>query len=222
MLRRDYIVQAIEECMQALLRIRRLRQEGRWEAAQEAADAEFEKLVSTGAQAAAQLSETELLARLAKDQPTYVVRNRMFVMISLLQEAGEIALGQGRASDAPVIFLKALNLLLQVSTEEELGEHPAYVPRAEALVLLLDETALPVSTLVLLMRHYESTGQYGKAEDILFSLLDATRNDPAILALGTAFYSRILRENDETLAAAQLPRGEAREGFQELERRKNT
>src|SRR5277367_4315825 len=114
MIRRDYILQMIEECIQALAGIRALRSGQRWAEARMAVDAQCEKLAAAGAQNLAQLSETELLARLAVDQPTQTVRARLFLVISLLQEAGEIAAAEGRVADSREIYLKALHLLLDV------------------------------------------------------------------------------------------------------------
>ena len=134
MIRRDYILRMIEECVQALTQIRALRQNRRWEQAQRAIDAQCQKLAAAGASSLAQLSETELLARLAQDQPTQTVRARLFLIISLLQEAGEIAAAEGKVAEAREICLKALHLLLDVSAEDNAGEHPAYVPSVELLV----------------------------------------------------------------------------------------
>jgi len=221
MIRRDYIVEMIEEFAQTLMRIRALRQGGRWAEAWQAVDAECEKIAAAGARNLARLSETELLARVAKDQPTQTVRARLFLVISLLQEAGDIATAEGRLEDAREIYLKALHLLLNVSAEQDPAGHPAFVPRVEALVHCLADAPVPVRTQVMLMRHYESTGQLAKAEDTLFSVLDATTNDPASIELGFAFYQRILRQNDATLMAGNLPRTEASEGLRELQRRQS-
>jgi hypothetical protein len=90
----------------------------------------------------------------------------------------------------------------------------------ETLVLSLAGAPMPVRTQVLLMRHYESTGQLAKAEDALFFILDTTKNDPSSLEFGAAFYERILRQNDAMLLAGDLPRAEAEEGSRELQRRK--
>jgi len=220
MIRRDYILEMIEECFRALTNVRALRKGRRWEEARQAVDEQCERLAAVGAQKVAQLSQTELLARLAQDQPSSTVRTRLFLVISLLQEAGDIATGQGRVEEAREVYLKALHLLLDVSAQDDPNAHPAFVPRAEALVQSLAGEPMPVGTQVLLMQHYERTGQWAKAEDSLFSILDATTDDPASLEFGVAFYQRILRQNDATLTAGNLPRAEAEEGLCNLQRRK--
>lgn len=58
MIRRDYILRAIEECVQALVQIRALRQKHRLEEACQAVDAQCEKLAAAGAYNLAQLSES--------------------------------------------------------------------------------------------------------------------------------------------------------------------
>jgi hypothetical protein len=208
----------IEEFIRALTQVRSLRQQERWEEARLALDAECQKLAATGAANLARLSETELLARLAHDQPTSVVRQRLFLIIALLQEAGEIADGQGLPQQARDSRLKALHLLLEATADQRAGEHPAFVPGVDALVISLADAPLPERTQVLLMRHYETTGQFGKAEDALFSILEATFHDPASVAFGLAFYDRILRQTDLALADGNLPRPEAEEGLRELKR----
>jgi hypothetical protein len=219
MIRRDYILRAIEECIEALSQIRALRQNRRLEEAQQTVDAQCEKLAAAGARNLAHLSEIELLARLAEDQPTQIVRQRLFLMISLLQEAAEIATAEDRIGDAREIFLKALDLLLGVLAQSDGGEYPVFAPRVEGLVQSLADAPLPVRTNAMLMQHYESTGQLARAEDALYSILDATANDRASLEFGVAFYERILRQNDTALLAGNLPRNEAQDGLRELKGR---
>jgi hypothetical protein len=219
MIRRDYILRVIEECIQALIRIRSLRENRRLEEARQAVDAECEKLAAVGAGPLAQLSETEIMALVAQGQPTLLVGDRLLLLISFLREAGEVANAEGRAAEAREIFLKALHLLLGALPHCDGGEHPDFAPRVNVLVDALAGQNLPIPTQAMLMQHYESTGQFAKSEDMLYSMLDATANDRVILALGHAFYERILRENDASLTAGNLPRNEAEEGFRELERR---
>ncbi len=219
MFRRDYVIKMIEECMQALMRIRQFRKDGRWQEAQSALDEEFQKLAALGPKGIAALSETELLARRMQDQPTQAVHDRLFMAIALLSEAGEIAAAENRAGDAHEIRLKALELLLNVSAKEGPDGHPAYVPRVEELALSLAGEPVPIRTRALLMRHCESAGQWDKAEDQLFLILDETSNHPASLELGESFYERVLGQRDSVLEAGNLPRAEAEEGLRELHSR---
>src|SRR5437867_2903460 len=100
MIRRDYILRMIEECVRALARINSLKQGQRWDEASESLDAEFQRLIGSGAQAVARLSETELLSRLVRGETTQVVRHKTLVLTTLLKEAGEVAAAQNRPEDS--------------------------------------------------------------------------------------------------------------------------
>jgi hypothetical protein len=72
----------------------------------------------------------------------------------------------------------------------------------------------------MLIQHYERIGNFAKAEDTLFALLDSDPGNPAIIEFGIAFYHRILNESNDLLESGNLPRSEAEDGLRELERRR--
>jgi hypothetical protein len=261
MIRRDYILRMIEEFIQALARINSLKKGQRWDEAAEVLDAEFTRLVGSGAEAVAQLSETELLARLLQGEPTHVVRHKTLVLTALLKEAGDVAVaqerigdlmapdsavrdertnarpslspspgGEGRGEGEPArthfklesreCYLKALHLLLETLAQGEVFECPDFVPKVEMLKEALQGTPLPVRTHAMLMQHYERTGEFSKAEDALFAMLDAEPDNTALIEFAIAFYERLLAQSDSALAAASLPRVEVGQGLKELQNRR--
>jgi hypothetical protein len=70
------------------------------------------------------------------------------------------------------------------------------------------------------MHHYERTGEFAKAEDALFAMLDVEPNNWGIVEFGLAFYERLQRQSDATLVAGNLPRAELEAGLTELRDRK--
>src|SRR5437870_1741629 len=168
MIRRDYILRMIEEFIQALARIKSLKKSQQWHDATGSMDEEFKKLVGTDAQGAAQLNETELLARLIQGEPTLAVREKTLMLAALLKEASDLATEQRRDSESRVCYLKGLHLLLDTLARGEIFEFPEFVPRVEAFVAALRDSSLPLQTQALLMQHYERTGEFAKAEDALF------------------------------------------------------
>ena len=219
MIRRDYILRMIEEFFRALARINSLKKGQQWQEASEALDEEFKRLIADGAPAVVRLSETELLARLMQEGPTQVVRDKTLMLTTLLAEAGDVAAAQGRPEQSRECYLKALHLLLDTLGRGEVSEWPEFVPKVEGLVTTLD-APLPLRTHALLMQHYERTGEFAKAEDALFALLDAEPDNDAIVEFGIAFYERLLRQSDQALDAANLPRAEVEEGLKELQHRR--
>jgi len=220
MIRRDYILRMIEECIRALARINSLKQGQHWNEASEELDAEFKKLFGDGAQAVARLSETELLARLMQDGPTHTLREKTLILTTLLKEAGDVAAAEDRTEESRECYLKALHLLLDTLARGEVFECPEFVPKVETLKEALQGSRLPLRTHALLMQHYERTGEYAKAEDALFAMLDTEPSNDAIVDFGIAFYQRLLTQSDAALNEANLPRAEVEEGLKELQHRR--
>jgi hypothetical protein len=220
MIRRDYILRMIEECIRALARISSLKQGQRWNEASVELDAEFKKLIGDGAQTVAQLSEAELLARLMQDGPTHALREKTLILTTLLKEAGDVAAAAGRMAASRECHLKALHLLLDVLARGDAFECPEFVPKVEILRGSLAAAPLPVRTHALLMQHYERTGEFAKAEDALFAMLDAEPDNAAIVEFSIAFYQRLLAHSDAVLNEANLPRAEVAEGLKELQGRR--
>jgi tetratricopeptide (TPR) repeat protein len=220
MIRRDYILRIIEEFFQALSRIKALKQGEKWEAATAAMDEEFNRLVGAGAQAVAQLNETELLAKVVQGEPTSVVRHKILLLTTLLNEAGDVAAAQGRVEESRGCYLKALHLLLDALTSNEVEVCPEFVPKVELLVEALGDSPLPMRTYALLMHHYERTGQFAKAEDAFYHLLEGKPDSREIMDFGISFYERLQNQSNSALEEGNLPRAELEAGLAELGQRK--
>ena len=217
MIRRDYILRMIEEMVQALARIGSLTKDKRYKEAAALLDEELQKLIGSGAEKAAMLSETELMAALVSGEPTQVVREKCLLLVALLKEAGAIHAGQNRANESRACSVRALNLLLETRLRDADGiDLPMFVPRIEDLVLALRDAPLPPQLRAGLMQHYERVGDFAKAEDQLFAILDSETNSPRLLDWGIAFYERLMRLSGDKLVAGNLPRCEVESGLSEL------
>ncbi len=221
MIRRDYILRMIEEFVQALARIKSLKRAQRWDDTNDLLDAQFRKLLGAGAQTVARLREAELLAAVVEGEPTPAVREKALMLTTLLNEAGDVATAQGRLAEGRECHLKALHLLLDVLGRGEIFDCPEFVPAVDILVSSLQDAPLPARTQAMLMQHYERAGEFAKAEDALFALLEADPDNRGIVDFGIAFYERLLAQSDHALTAASLPRAEVEEGLNELRRRAN-
>ena len=208
MIRRDYILRMIEEFAQALTRIASFKRGRLWNEASVAVDGEFERLMGAGAAAAARLSETELLARIINGGPTHVVREKTLMVSALFKEAGDLATTQDRLDEGRSFYLKGLHLLLETLACEEPFECPDFVPQVEMFVAALRDSNLPLETQARLMRHYEQVGEFAKAEDCLFEMLDSEPERPGLKEFGIAFYERLRGQSDASLEAGNLPRAE--------------
>ena len=164
MIRRDYILRMLEEFFEVLSRIRALQKSEKWGEARLATDKELQQLVGAGPQAIVHLSETELLARLIKGEPSQAVREKTLMLATLLKEAGDISFGQTRDVEGRSFYLKGLHfLLLGVLEREQVFDFPEFVPRVDAFLQVLSDAPLPITTQGMLMQHFERIGEFASA-----------------------------------------------------------
>jgi hypothetical protein len=210
----------IEELRRILAAIVALKEERRWQEVEGTLEEQFQRLVGADASEAIGLSETDLSARLIQGEATQFVREKTLFLIRLFKEAGDAAAAQDRPDEGRAFYLKGLNLLLGILAEHETSEHPDYVPPVEIFTVALSDAHLPARTQVMLMRHHERKGEFGKAEDALFALLDAAPGSREVLDFGISFYERLRGQSDAALEAGNLPRQELESGLAELQERK--
>ena len=219
MIRRDYILRMIEEFAQALRQLQASKQRLHWDEADTLLEAELKRLAGEGRSRLLLMSETELLAQILKNGPTHLVREKVFMLASLFQEAGDLAVRQDRLREGRACYLRALHLILDPLAKADEAEVPEFVPKVQILREALRDSPLPPEVEAALMQHYERMSQFDKAEDCLFALFEADPENEAIVSFGIAFYERLSRHSDKALEAGGLPRTEVEEGLLEFRRR---
>jgi hypothetical protein len=216
MMRRDYFLRIIEEFIQALARIQSLKAGQSWHELDELVAAEFKRLADTSPEELLRLDETELLAKIIRSDSGQAVKEKVLLLATLLKEAGDSETAQGNTEKARAVYLKGLHLLLGVLLRNDAFEVPWFVPKVEEFVAALADAHLPSETEALLMQHYELTGQYGRAEDSLYSLMELLPAEPKVLQFGLSFYQRLAAFPDAQLADGNLPRKEVEAGLEKL------
>lgn len=203
MIRRDYIVEIIEEFGRRLRRIAGFRKEGKGGEAQAEADATAQLLAGGPVASLLPLSRTELMARVMRggSQGTH---EKILILIALLKEAGDLAAHEEQSATA--YYHKALQLALDTATREAGLSWPEFVPTIELLRSLIGSEALPLNTQALLMHHYELSGQFGRAMSVFSEMMAANPRTPGLAELGRAFYRRLLAKTDIELANGEVNR----------------
>ncbi len=202
-----------------LARIRALKKDQRIDDATALSEEGFKRVAGLDSESLLRLSETELFAKVLQAEPVHAVREKMSFLIAILREAGDLAVVQGRDEESREYYLKGLHLLLGILARGDAYEVPEFVPKVEEFVSALADSDLPGQTNALLMEHYERTGQFGKAEDALFSIVDADPENVPAIEFGILFYERLRRQNDLRLEEGNLPRDELESGLKELRAR---
>jgi len=137
---------------------------------------------------------------------------------SLLKAEGEVYEDLGKTSESYYRYLKSLSLFLAVLLHEHLEENADFSLAVQDLLGKLEDYELPNAIKSELFAHYEHIGQYGKAEDTLYELLEPDRSNREMLEQGVAFYTRLLKKSDHQLSEGNLARKEAEEGLAQLSR----
>jgi tetratricopeptide (TPR) repeat protein len=216
MIREDYLIGWIKRFVHFLTEISGLLKTGQHQAARQRMDIVLRELLGLGADSMISLSEGEILARLIVGEPTVLVQEKCLVLSAVLDQLGTVIAAQGRHEESQECYLKALHLALGVLLRDDQVALPEYAPKVEDLLQKLKATRLDPRTQATLMVYYEQSRQYAKAEDVLFALLDNEPHNADLLAIGVAFYDRLLQRDEVELAGGDLPRPEVESGRREI------
>ncbi len=214
MMNKDYILRIAERIGRELAIILGLRQRNKHEDALIYIDDLLFQSVGLTSGMLHSMSE-EVLFKILSPFGTLNVDKCLWV-ISLVKTEGDIYSEQGKAKESYYCSLKALNLLLMLQIQERTSSQADLPNTVEELLPLLAEYELPVATTSKLFAYYELTGQYAKAEDVLFERLESVPHDATLRTEGQAFYQRLLAKSDGDLQGGNLCREEVWEGLTQL------
>jgi hypothetical protein len=219
MVQRDYILRQIEQlgsAYGALIRSAEERKGLQYRVAGEPFDEALRQHFGLDGETVRERSAEELIGTIRLESSAYegrdVVADRLALLAALVREQADRDAEQGDADEAAIGRLKALQIFLTVLVEE--GASSDFAARAiDPLLELLAAYELPREVKELLWRYAEQLGDFARAEDWLFALLD---EDPGALEQGIAFYERLARLDDDELARGNLPRAEVAASHAEL------
>ncbi len=220
MMQRDYILRLIEQLGQVWAILYTLVTKGQIAEALLVIDQALQRLVGFSLAEAEALSADDLIAliRLSGSRlDESLVADQLTVLASLLREAADAYAIQGDPDRADNQRLKALHLFLAALTGNGSPSSPQVADAVEPLLEQLSEYELPAPVKDLLWQHFERVGQFAKAEDWLFELLEDDQAEPGAVEQGIAFFERLLERSDEELVQGDLPRDEVLVGLAQLQ-----
>lgn len=137
----------------------------------------------------------------------------------LLKEEGRIHEALEHYYESSERFNKSLYLFLSAARLEADISGIDCDAIVEELRELLRTYHIPGPLLWMLVDHYEASGQYASAEDVLFEWLESESESRELqVEAGMHFYERILGKSDESLELGGLPRLEAEQGIRDMHR----
>ena len=160
----------------------------------------------------------EDVIKLMKTSDVYA--GRCLISAELLKEYGDILGEKDRINESIDIYIKSLWLYLETMLTKELPEPEIYFDRVNFLIKSLVTAGSDKNLKIKIFEYYEYSGQYSKAEDILFELIDSDTEGIKDKAL--KFYERLQMKADEELVKGNFSLEEVEESIEEINSRFNT
>lgn len=135
----------------------------------------------------------------------------------MLKAEGQIYEDQGNTNESYYRYLKSLFLFFTALQSEPIENRTQFSTQIEEVLFKLADYELPANLKKQLFWYYEYSGDYGKAEDMLFELLKTHPANQELRAQGLAFYERLLAKNDGDLQMGDFSRQEVHEGIAQLQ-----
>ncbi len=220
MVERDYILRLIKQMTEALAIVFKLERGGDYLEALRVIDSTYQQLLGLDAATVANLPSDALLTLIRNSGAGYqgaqAVAERLTVLANLLQAEGDIYQGLNKPNDSALRRLKALDIQLAILTTEDQNSSRA-ADAVRTLLTHLEEYELTVRTKLLLWRHFEQMGDFARAEDWMYEVIEDDSAPADVVDRGIAFYHRLLDQTDFDLVHGNLPRAEVEAGLAQLE-----
>jgi hypothetical protein len=139
---------------------------------------------------------------------------KCYAVVQLFLTEARLHERRGRSAEAPSLYARSLDLMLTSYERLEARLKNEMDRSIEQAVSSLTQYGLPVELTRKLVVYYERVGQYARAEDCLFELVDA--GDKSARSIGEALYGSLAEKRDSELRRGNLSRAEVAEGIREL------
>lgn len=212
MYQRDYILRMIEQITYVVAtKVFQLKQMKKYEDALAAMGELFTRLSLPSSNAIRNMSARQIadMMSVSGNLPVEKVK----AAAELIEEEGSIRELMEEPETAAAAYAKALQLHLLANAEDDEGGG------AERIDRLLDKLTyrnLPYESGLPIVRYCERTGQFSRAEDVLFLTWNEYPSQE-LLAEGLNMYERLLTKPDSELEAGGLPRSEVLDGRIQLQ-----
>lgn len=214
MIERDYLMRMISMLAAVLLKLMGLKNSHDYPKALMELETASRQILGIPLSLLEGLPEEQLLDLYKSNM--YAANAKLFVAGVLIKEKAAIAALQGQNEETMRLSAKALRFLLETFLPEGIPLDDMHLAGIEELLARLQSCEIPASLQKEVFAYYECRGQFDKAENTLYELLD---RDPHRAEDGVGFYERLLAKDDGTLAAGNLPRKEVEEGLRQLRER---
>ena len=214
MFEKDYIMRIVQQFVEFIIRIMFNVKKGNMQQARMDLEAAAERFLGLRIELILGLRNQNLVDLLSANgeldvQKAYFTAQLLFCEASVRDADGR--------KDAAAVYVQALELfLLSLPRMKEVLEEDD-APGVDQVLAALGDRPIPLETSRMLIPYFEERGEYSRAEDCLFEIVDGQLENA--LQIGEAFYARLSKRTDQELEEGDLPRSEVEQGLRELRSR---
>jgi hypothetical protein len=207
---KDYIMRMIEQLVQGIALIMHLKQENRLEESAEVITDTLRTFYGLNDLSIDNLPWTDLMA--VANLGGIVDAEKCALLAQIIKEKADIDGLRGQQEKADGLYVKALSIYCSALLADSYFNTVGHREKIDEIIGLCGGQVLLSATMKLLFGYYELADRLGKAEDMLYFLLDEPQSRAEAVEMGKDFYSRLLLKDDEELANGNLPRSEVLAG----------
>ena len=214
--KQDFIMRLLEQLQGTLPYILDMAKSGNYAEAHGMIDQVCRELIGVSSAGLVRLTDADILRELQADA-TVAWEEKAFFLATMLKEDADIYEKEKLEEESGARYNTAVLLYIHTALHDP-ERTDEYTESITEIATILREYELPAQTYAALMTFYETIGDFAEAEDILYEWLDAETSDDTLhpVAVGEAFYGRLLQKSDVELEAGNLPRAEVEAALQEL------
>ena len=217
MMNKDYILRIAERFGRALAIILHLRQSNKYEETLIYIDAVFLQTTGFTSSFVNSASEEMLLQMIS---PLGVLNVQKCVWIGLLlKEEGDVYVEMGNEDESYYRYLKSLHFFLEAAKQSSEVRDIDIVSAVEYDLRALETFELPQKTKLAVFSYFESMGQYARANDMLFEMIETGEDpiDAGVVGQGRVFYERLRSKSDTELETGGMSREKVEQSLAQLE-----
>jgi hypothetical protein len=212
MIERDYVMRMINILVAMIARILMYKQKKDFPAALREIEATGRTLLGVDRNLVSQFSPAQLMDLFGADLTVAVPK--AYALAILLKEEADVVRQMGDQAESDRLNLRSLSLFLDTLFKGEIPVEPRHLELIGQVLESLRGCTLPADMLVKVFRFHERMGNYDRAENTLFEILEV---QPEFREEGLWFYRRLMEKPDAELEAGNLPRSEVVESMREIE-----
>lgn len=211
MFQKDYLMRMIEQFTNFVAKIMGLKVSGQIEEVHLELNGALLHYTGLSEEALRKLSAKDLLHLLGGNDE-FTVKKRVMIA-ELLKLKADTYFESGSQELSYDLYLKSFHIYGETILSSKDSAHRSHLDWTNEMIYRLKHFSIPSETRRLLFQYYERVGEYGKAEDELFEILDQDIHRSRVLSEGKDFYHRLEDKSPDELQKGNLPLHEVQEGL---------